>query len=68
VGAGVVVGVAGALASGRSLASFLYGVSTTDLPTFAGVTVMLTSVALVACVIPAFRAVRVNPVTILRYE
>jgi predicted permease len=68
VGAGVVVGVAGALASGRSLASFLYGVSTIDLPTFAGVTVMLTSVALVACVIPAFRAVRVNPVTILRYE
>ena len=48
VGAGIIVGLAGALAGGRSLASFLYGVSTTDLPTFAGVTVMLTSVALVA--------------------
>jgi predicted permease len=68
VGAGIIVGLAGALASGRSLASFLYGVSTTDLPTFAGVTVILTSVALVACVIPAFRAMRVNPIAALRYE
>jgi macrolide transport system ATP-binding/permease protein len=68
VGAGIMVGLAGALASGRSLASFLYGVSTIDLPTFAGVTVILTSVALVACVIPAFRAMRVNPIAALRYE
>ena len=68
VGAGIIVGLTGALASGRSLASFLYGVSTTDLPTFAGVTVILTSVALVACVIPAFRAMRVNPIAALRYE
>jgi putative ABC transport system permease protein len=68
VGAGIIVGLAGALASGRSLASFLYGISTTDWPTFAGVTVILTSVALVACVIPAFRAMRVNPIAALRYE
>jgi macrolide transport system ATP-binding/permease protein len=68
VGAGIIVGLAGALASGRALASFLYGVSTTDVPTFAGVTVILTSVALVACVIPAFRAMRVNPIAALRHE
>jgi putative ABC transport system permease protein len=68
VGAGIIVGLAGALASGRSLASFLYGISTTDLPTFAGVTVILTSVALAACVIPAFRAMRVNPIAALRHE
>ena len=68
VGAGIIVGLAGALPSGRSLASFLYGLSTTDVPTFAGVTAILTSVALVACVIPAFRAMRVNPIAALRYE
>lgn len=68
VGVGVMIGLTGGLAGARSLASFLYGVPTSDLPTFAAMTIILTAVALVACVIPARRAMRVNPITALRYE
>ena len=56
------------LAAARSLASFLYGVSTSDLLTFSATLTMLTVVALVACAIPARRAMRVNPIVALRYE
>ena len=68
VGAGIVIGVAGGLAGARSLGSFLYGVSTTDLPTFGATIVILSVVALAACAIPARRAIRVNPITALRQE
>jgi predicted permease len=68
VGVGVTIGLLGGLASARSLASFLYGVPTSDLPTFAVMTLVLGAVALVACVIPARRAMRVNPIAALRYE
>jgi putative ABC transport system permease protein len=68
VGAGIVVGLTGALAGARSLTSFLYGVPTSDVVTFAATTIVLTAVALVACVIPARRAMQVNPMTAFRYE
>jgi predicted permease len=68
VGIGVTIGLLGGLAGARSLASFLYGVPTSDLPTFAAMTIVLTAVALVACAIPARRAMRVNPIAALRYE
>ena len=59
---------AGGVASARSLSSFLYVVPTSDLPTFAAMTAILTAVALVACIIPARRAMRVPPTTALRCE
>jgi putative ABC transport system permease protein len=55
VGLGILIGVGGGLAGARSLASFLYGVSTTDLPTFSATAAILGLVALVACAIPARR-------------
>jgi predicted permease len=68
VAAGILIGLAGGLAGARSLASFLHGVSTWDVPTFAAVTALLGCVALVACVVPARRAMRVNPMAALRYD
>jgi putative ABC transport system permease protein len=68
VGVGIIIGLGGGLASARSLSSFLYAAPTSDLPTFAATTIILTTVALVACVIPARRAMRVPPITALRYE
>jgi predicted permease len=68
VGAGIVLGLAGGVAGARSLGSFLYVVPTSDLPTFAVMTGILTAVALAACVIPARRAMRVDPMTALRHE
>jgi len=65
---GVAAGIAGALALGRVLSSLLYGVRPSDLATFAGVCVVLVSVALVASLVPAYRATRVEPVTTLREE
>jgi ABC-type lipoprotein release transport system permease subunit len=50
------------------MAGLLYGVSTTDLPTFAGVTLVLTTVALAASYIPALRAMRLDPITTLHSE
>jgi putative ABC transport system permease protein len=68
VGIGMSIGLFGSLAAARSLASFLYGVSTSDLVTFSATIVTLAVVALVACAIPARRAMRVNPIAALRYE
>lgn len=65
---GLIIGLAGDLAGARSLTSFFYGVSTWDLPAFTSVTAILTIVALAACVIPARRAMRVNPISALRYD
>jgi putative ABC transport system permease protein len=50
------------------MAGLLYGVSPTDLPTLAAVTLLLTLVALAATLVPALRAMRVDPITTLRSE
>ena len=66
--AGAALGVAGALIVSHLMAGLLYGVSPTDLPTFAGVTVVLTTVAFAASYIPALRAMRLVPITTLHSE
>jgi len=66
--AGAALGVAGAIIVSHLMAGLLFGVSPTDLPTFAGVTLVLTIVALVASCIPALRAVRLDPNAILYSE
>jgi putative ABC transport system permease protein len=66
--AGVALGAAGALALSRFMASQLYGVTGHDPATFAIVTVVLGAVAVLAACIPALRAVRIDPLTALRYE
>lgn len=66
--AGVGAGLAGALAVTRSMAGLVFGVSTTDPTTFAIAAVLLVIVAGLAAAIPAQRAVRVDPMTVLRDE
>jgi len=65
---GVVIGLAAALALGRLLAGLIYGVTASDPLTFVAVSVLLLVVALLACIIPAFRATRVEPLKALREE
>jgi predicted permease len=67
-GVGMIIGLAGGVASARALSSFLYAGPASDLTTFAAMTTILTVVALVACIIPARRAMRVPPTTALRCE
>ena len=66
--AGAGLGVAGALIVSHLMVGLLYGVSPTDLPTFAGVALVLTAVALAASYIPALRAMRLDPITTLYSE
>jgi predicted permease len=67
VAVGLILGIAGALAAGRVVGSFLT-VSAQDPVTYVAVTGLLTIVALAACFIPARRAMRVDPMVALRYE
>jgi putative ABC transport system permease protein len=67
IGAGIVIGVAAAVALQRLVASLLFGVSAADAASLFAV-VLLAAVALVACYLPALRATRVSPLNALRYE
>lgn len=65
---GVALGVVAALGLTRLMASMLYGVTATDPLTFAVVIALLLAIALLACWIPAWRAMRVDPMAALRHE
>ena len=64
--AGLLLGALGALALGRALRSLLYETAPSDPATFAGVATLLIGVALAACLLPARRAARVDPMVVLR--
>jgi ABC-type antimicrobial peptide transport system permease subunit len=66
--AGTVIGVVAALALTRVIRSLLYGITPTDPLTFGAVSLLLTIVALLACWLPARRALKVHPMEALRYE
>ena len=66
--AGLAIGLAGALSLGRLLQSLLYGIDAADPLTLGGVALLLAAVALAACVLPAIRALGVDPITALRTE
>jgi ABC-type antimicrobial peptide transport system permease subunit len=67
-GVGVAIGAAAALAAARLLQSFVWGVTPSDPPTFAGVVVVLMLIALAASLVPALRVLRLDPAITLRAE
>src|SRR5262245_60636428 len=67
-GAGILIGLGGALALTRFMETMVFGVSATDPLTYVTIVALLTVVALLACWIPARRATKVDPLLALRYE
>jgi putative ABC transport system permease protein len=65
---GVVVGLAAAFALTRLLSGLLFGVAPVDAATFTTISLLLVIVSLVACYLPARRAMRIDPLQALRYE
>jgi ABC-type antimicrobial peptide transport system permease subunit len=66
--AGLAVGLAGALALTRLMTALLFGVQPSDPATLAVVMATIVGVAAIACVVPAWRASRVDPIVVLREE
>jgi putative ABC transport system permease protein len=67
-GAGLVIGLGGAIVGTRAVAALLFGVSRMDVPTYFSVSALLAGVALLASALPALRAARIDPATTLRSE
>ena len=68
VAAGLVIGVIGSLILTRLIANTLFGIEATDPLTFVAVSLLLLAAALVACIVPTWRALKVQPSEVLRYE
>ena len=68
VGAGLVLGIAGALAVGQLLKSLLHGIGPWDVVTYLGAVTVLAVAGLLATLLPAFRAVSIPPVAVLQQD
>ncbi|RMH20136.1 MAG: ABC transporter permease [Acidobacteria bacterium] len=68
VAGGLLLGIAGALYASRYLESLIYGVAVTDAATYAALSLALAAVAAAACLLPAWRATRIDPMVVLRDE
>ena len=66
--AGIAAGLAGAFALKRALSSLLFGIEAHDPETFASVACVLIAIAFAACLLPAYRAARIDPIIALREE
>ena len=65
---GLFAGLAASFALTRLISKLLFGVSATDLPTFAGISLLLSAIAIIACSLPARRATKIDPLQALRHE